>query len=186
MLCTDCDQRIVVAGLRVVGRAGRWGFMVLPCCRALVGEWIPPVTGENRTQREVQACKTAAKVGDMKMSDDEFERAIEDALSGIPDRFKQVLENVGIAMAQEPNERELGTMCDAGGELLGLYEGIAITRRTTAYSGVMPDVITIFKGPHERVCATRAQMVEQIRKTVLHEIGHYFGFDDAYLHAHGY
>ncbi len=147
---------------------------------------IPPVTGENRTQREVQACKTAAKVGDMKMSDDEFERAIEDALAGIPDRFKQVLENVGIAMAQEPNERELGTMCDAGGELLGLYEGIAITRRTTAYSGVMPDVITIFKGPHERVCATRAQMVKQIRKTVLHEIGHYFGFDDAYLHAHGY
>lgn len=49
----------------------------------------------------------------MKMSDDEFERAIEDALAGIPDRFKQVLENVGIAMAQEPNERELGTMCDA-------------------------------------------------------------------------
>lgn len=186
MLCTDCDQRIVVAGLRVAGQAGRWGFMVLPCCRALVGEGIPPVTGENRTQREVQACKTAAKVGDMKMSDDEFERAIEDALAGIPDRFKQVLENVGIAMAQEPNERELGTMCDAGGELLGLYEGIAITRRTTAYSGVMPDVITIFKGPHERVCATRAQMVKQISKTVLHEIGHYFGFDDAYLHAHGY
>lgn len=50
----------------------------------------------------------------MKMSDDEFERAIEDALAGIPDRFKQVLENVGIAMVQEPNEGELGTMCDAG------------------------------------------------------------------------
>lgn len=120
------------------------------CCLAAAlssGRGFLQLTGENRTQREVQACKTAAKVGDMKMSDDEFERAIEDALAGIPDRFKQVLENVGIAMAQEPNERELGTMCDAGGELLGLYEGIAITRRTTAYSGVMPDVITIFKGP---------------------------------------
>ncbi len=122
----------------------------------------------------------------MKMSDDEFERAIEDALAGVPARFRQVLDNVGIAMAQEPNERELNTMCAAGGELLGLYEGVPVTRRTTGYSGVMPDVITIFKGPHERVCATRRQMVEQIRKTVLHEIGHYFGFDDDYLHAHGY
>ena len=61
------------------------------------------LSGENRTQREVQACEPATKVGDMKMSDDEFEQAIEDALAGIPDRFKQVLENVGIAMAQEPN-----------------------------------------------------------------------------------
>ncbi len=122
----------------------------------------------------------------MKMSDDEFERAIEDALAGIPARFRQVLDNVGIAMAQEPNERELNTMCAAGGELLGLHEGVPVTRRTTGYSGAMPDVITIFKGPHERVCATRRQMVEQIRKTVLHEIGHYFGFDDDYLHAHGY
>ncbi len=122
----------------------------------------------------------------MKMSDEEFEQAVEEALAGVPDRFRQVLENVGIAMAQEPNERELKTMCTAGGELLGLYEGIPVTRRTTGYSGVMPDVITIFKGPHERVCATRGQMVEQIRKTMLHEIGHYFGFDDDYLHAHGY
>ncbi len=122
----------------------------------------------------------------MKMSDEEFEQAIEEAFAGIPDRFRRVLENVGIAMAHEPNERELDTMCTAGGELLGLYEGIPVTRRTSGYSGVMPDVITIFKGPHERVCATRRQMVEQIRKTVLHEIGHYFGFDDDYLHAHGY
>lgn len=128
----------------------------------------------------------AGKEHGMKMSDEEFEQAIEDALAGIPDRFRRVLENVGIAMAQEPNERELDTMCTAGGELLGLYEGIPVTRRTSGYSGVMPDVITIFKGPHERVCATRRQMVEQIRKTVLHEIGHYFGFDDDYLHAHGY
>ena len=128
----------------------------------------------------------AGKEHGMKMSDEEFEQAIEDALAGIPDRFRRVLENVGIAMAQEPNERELDTMCTEGGELLGLYEGIPVTRRTSGYSGVMPDVITIFKGPHERVCATRGQMVEQIRKTVLHEIGHYFGFDDDYLHAHGY
>ena len=50
----------------------------------------------------------------------------------------------------------------------------------------MPDVITLLKGPHERLCSTPEQLRRQIRKTVLHEIGHYFGFDDEYLHAHGY
>ena len=50
----------------------------------------------------------------------------------------------------------------------------------------MPEIITISKGPHERVCATRDDLRRQIRKTVLHELGHYFGFDDDYLHAHGY
>ena len=50
----------------------------------------------------------------------------------------------------------------------------------------MPDVITLFKGSHERVCSTRAELRQQIRKTVLHEIGHYFGFDDEYLYSHGY
>ena len=112
--------------------------------------------------------------------------AIEEVLADLPERFKRVLENVGIAMADEPNERERATMSDPRGELLGLYEGVPITRRTTGYSGVMPDVITLFKGPHERLCSTPEQLRRQIRKTVLHEIGHYFGFDDEYLHAHGY
>ena len=122
----------------------------------------------------------------MRISDDEFEHAIEEVLADLPERFKRVLENVGIAMADEPNERERATMSDPRGELLGLYEGVPITRRTTGYSGVRPDVITLFKGPHERLCSTPEQLRRQIRKTVLHEIGHYFGFDDEYLHAHGY
>ena len=50
----------------------------------------------------------------------------------------------------------------------------------------MPDMITIYKGPHERICDTRRNMVEQIEKTVIHEIGHYFGFDDDYLHMRDY
>lgn len=122
----------------------------------------------------------------MRISDDEFEHAVEEVLADLPERFKRVLENVGIAMADEPNERERATMSDPRGELLGLYEGVPITLRTTGYSGVMPDVITLFKGPHERLCSTPEQLRRQIRKTVLHEIGHYFGFDDEYLHAHGY
>lgn len=122
----------------------------------------------------------------MRISDDEFERAIEQALAELPDRFMRVLDNVGIAMADEPNERERAAMCGAHAELLGLYEGVPLPQRFTGYSGVMPDVITLFKGPHERLCATPEQLRAQVRITVLHEIGHYFGFDDEYLHAHGY
>ncbi|MBM6698887.1 metallopeptidase family protein [Bifidobacterium pullorum subsp. saeculare] len=122
----------------------------------------------------------------MKMTEDEFAGTVEKALAGIPERFRGVLDNVGVAVAPEPTARELGTLACGGSELLGLYEGVPLPQRTTGYGGVMPDVITIFQGPHERICATRAQMVEQIRRTVIHEIGHYFGFDDDYLHAHGY
>ena len=122
----------------------------------------------------------------MRISDEEFEHEVETAIDSLPDRFKRALDNVGIAVADEPNERERATMQRQCDELLGLYEGVPITRRFTGYSGVMPDIITIYKGPHERVCATRDDLRRQIRKTVLHELGHYFGFDDDYLHAHGY
>ena len=126
----------------------------------------------------------------MHMSDEEFEAAVEEALASVPERFQRVFENVGVTVADEPNARELAAAnCDMadGGELLGLYEGVPLPLRTaTGYGGVMPDMITIFKGPHERICSSRAQMVRQIRLTVLHEIGHYFGFDDDTLHAHGY
>ncbi|NMM99800.1 Zn-dependent protease [Bifidobacterium sp. DSM 109958] len=120
------------------------------------------------------------------MTDAEFESAVEEALAGVPERFRRALDNVCVAVADEPDEDERASMCDPDGELLGLYRGVPITERTTAYGGVMPDVITVFKGPHERVCRSRAEMVDEIRRTVLHELGHYFGFDDDYLHAHGY
>lgn len=122
----------------------------------------------------------------MRISDEEFEHEVEAAIDSLPDRFKRALDNVGIAVADEPNERERATMQRQCDELLGLYEGVPITRRFTGYSGVMPDIITIYKGPHERVCATRDDLRRQIRRTVLHELGHYFGFGDDYLHAHGY
>ncbi len=74
-----------------------------------------------------------------------------------------------------------------GGEILGLYEGVALTQRGEWYGeGEMPDVVTIFKGPHERCFNSRERIVEEIRKTVVHEIGHHFGMDDAALRRIGY
>lgn len=123
----------------------------------------------------------------MRISEDEFEAAVGKALASIPARFRSALDNVALAMADEPEGHELEALEHCGGsELLGLYQGVPLPARSTGYRGVMPDVITIFKGPHERVCSMREQLVRQIRITVLHELGHYFGFDDDWLHAHGY
>ena len=90
----------------------------------------------------------------MHISDDEFELSIEQVLDDFPERFARVLENVGIVVADEPNERELATMSNPCGELLGLYEGIPVTKRTTGYSGVMPDVITPVSYTHLRAHET--------------------------------
>lgn len=120
------------------------------------------------------------------ITNDEFERAVSDALDSVPERFKQALSNIAISVQDEPSARDLQSAHVTNGELLGLYQGIPLPQRTTSYSGVLPDIITIYRGPHERVCHTYQDLVTQIRITVLHELGHYFGFDDQYLHSHGY
>jgi predicted Zn-dependent protease with MMP-like domain len=128
-----------------------------------------------------------------KMTDDEFEQAVQEALDSIPQRFIDSLDNVGIALQDEPDveqlgDADLGTQDHDSGELLGLYEGIALTERGQDYGepGDMPDIITIFKGPHERCFDTREEVVEEIRKTVVHEIGHYYGLDEDQLAGMGY
>lgn len=129
-----------------------------------------------------------------RMSDDEFESVIEEAFESIPEKFLEALENVAIVMEDEPGEYHLEALeaPDFLGasyfddELLGLYDGIPLTERDDYYDGDIPDVITIFKGPHERSFASREQMVEEIGKTVIHEIGHYFGIDDERLYEMGY
>ncbi len=74
---------------------------------------------------------------------------------------------------------------DGSDDLLGLYDGIPLTERDE-YDFCPPDVITVFKGPHERLCETREELVEEIRKTVVHEIGHYFGMDEGDIERMGY
>lgn len=127
------------------------------------------------------------------MDDDEFKSAVRDALDSIPARFLDALDNVGIAVQDEPDQDQLdcsdqGTSDDETGELLGLYEGVALTERDGGYGefGDLPDVITVFKGPHERSFDSREQVVEEVRRTVVHEIGHYFGLDEDQLAAMGY
>lgn len=129
------------------------------------------------------------------MSDDEFEELVQEALDAMPDQFMEDMENVAVVIADEPTEDELNRIDDDGrpagtwhgGEILGLYSGVPLTERYyDDMDGGFPDVITIFKGPHERCFATRERIAEEVRKTVIHEIGHHFGLDDARLHEMGY
>ena len=131
------------------------------------------------------------------ITDEEFEQVIEETLKEMPAEFIDALENICIVAEDEPSPSDLmsvqrrnnpngPTGITRRGELLGLYHGINIQKRGTHYAMVEPDMITIFKGPHERVSTSREDIFERISKTVIHEIGHYFGLDDKRLREMGY
>ena len=125
----------------------------------------------------------------IKLSDEEFEAAVMDAIDSIPEEFLDELENVAIVVADEPEDEDFegdGYYTESG-DLLGLYDGLALTERDSHYGmGDYPDTITIFKGPHERLGGSRAYVLEEVRKTVVHEIAHYFGMDEDQVDDMGY
>ena len=112
------------------------------------------------------------------VSADEFEKLVEEALRGIPRDLKRAMRNVAVFVEDDcpPN----------GPVLLGLYEGVPLTERGQWYAGVQPDRITIFRRPILGICRTREEVVEEVTRTVVHEVGHHFGIDDERLHELGY
>lgn len=124
-------------------------------------------------------------------TDDEFAEMVEAALATVPARFLDAMENVQVVVQEEPDPWQLAfaqSGTSQGVELLGLYSGVALTRRGNEYgaSMVAPDTISIFKAPHVRCFFARGDMQEQVRRTVVHEIGHYFGMNEAEVRAMGY
>jgi predicted Zn-dependent protease with MMP-like domain len=110
----------------------------------------------------------------------ELERVVGEALESLPKRFADLVENVLIAVEDEPTAEDLdGIEADADGdsEVLGIYRGVALTERTHDMP-LLPDEIAVFRGPINRVALTRDEAVEEVRETVMHELGHYFGLDD--------
>jgi len=112
----------------------------------------------------------------------EFERVVEEALESLPERFTRLINNVSITIEDEPSDEDLDVAdeCeheDEDTELLGIYRGVALTERTHD-DPLLPDEIALFRGPIERAAGTRAEVIEQIRETVMHELGHYFGLAD--------
>ncbi len=105
-----------------------------------------------------------------------FEAMVAEALDGLPPQLGRLMRNVAIVV-------EHGTGPEG---LLGLYRGIPLTHRTSNYSGALPDQITIFHRAICSLCGTEAEVIEQVRRTVVHEVGHHFGIDDARLHELGW
>ena len=106
-----------------------------------------------------------------------FEELVADALDSIPDELAELMDNVAVFV--EDRHRQRG--------LLGLYQGVPLTERDAGYAGmVMPDRITIYRLPICAMCADEAEVVEQVRITVVHEVAHHFGIDDHRLHELGY
>jgi predicted Zn-dependent protease with MMP-like domain len=105
-----------------------------------------------------------------------FEEMVAEALDGLPQELGELMSNVAVVVEHRKGPRGL----------LGLYRGIPLTRRTTAYSGVLPDRITIYRHAICAVCTNEAEVVEQVRRTVVHEVGHHFGIGDARLRQLGW
>lgn len=114
----------------------------------------------------------------MPLNAEEFETAVADALDSIPPALTRIMENVVILVEDDPPAGEPG--------LLGLYEGVPLTERDSGWAGVLPDSITIFRNPLTAMCASLEDLVEQIKITVVHEVAHHFGIDDARLSALGW
>ena len=108
----------------------------------------------------------------------EFERIVEEALANLPPQFADLLDNVAVVIEDEPSPEDLELLEDEGGELLGIYRGVALTRRTHDMLPMLPDQIAIFRGPIQRITRTRHEAMREIRDTVVHELGHYFGLHD--------
>ncbi len=112
------------------------------------------------------------------MSRTRFEELVGDALDEVPEELLALMDNVVILVEDEPAGEDP--------ELLGLYEGQALTDRGWDYGGVLPDRITIFRNPTLRMCDTDDEVIEEIATTVVHEIAHHFGIDDDRLHHLGW
>ena len=122
----------------------------------------------------------------IKLSAEEFQALVVQALDDLPEFFQEKLQNVEVVVSDWPTPAGLKSVgLGPGHLLLGLYQGIPLTRRTGGYNLVLPDKITIFQGPIERICRTRQQIVDQVQHTVKHELAHHFGISDDRLRELG-
>ncbi len=118
----------------------------------------------------------------MKVTEEEFEELVTEAISTLPEKFRERMENIVVVVESLPSQellREMKIKSPYG--LLGLYRGVPYTRRGIWYRNVMPDKIIIFKKPIEIRCKNKEEIKESVRRVVIHEIGHYFGLNEAEL-----
>lgn len=116
-----------------------------------------------------------------------FAELVERALAELPEPFATHLEEIPVEIRTRPTRAQLRKLGMEPDELLmGLYEGINLTARSVEHSGVLPGVIYIFQEDIELVVDNEAELVDEVRITVLHEVGHHFGLDEDQLDELGY
>jgi len=116
--------------------------------------------------------------GGMELGRAEFESLVDRALDEIPDDLAALISNVVVLVEDDAPADDP--------DLLGLYDGVALTDREANYAAQLPDRIFLFRGPLPDLCDTVEQLEDEVRITVVHEVAHHFGIDDARLHDLGY
>lgn len=114
------------------------------------------------------------------VSESEFERLVREALDELPEEYAKFVANVTVIVEEEPPVDVLEDLeMDEGDDLLGLYQGQSLDKNSFfSAGGEMPARISIYRGPILRLCRTKEEVVQEVRDTVVHEIGHHFGLDD--------
>src|SRR5919107_1939503 len=112
------------------------------------------------------------------MGREQFEGLVSAALDGVPPELSALIDNCVVLVEDDPPANDP--------DLLGLYDGTPLTERDQGYSLVAPDRILLFRQPLLEMCEDEAEVVDEVRITVVHEIAHHFGIDDDRLHALGY
>ncbi len=116
------------------------------------------------------------------MNESEFEAVVADAVDRLPEWVHDALDNIELLVVDEADDE-----LDPGGQgLLGLYVGLPLPERGADYAGELPDVIYIFRRPHLEMNLPTDELHDEIRKTLIHEIAHYFGIDDDHLDEIGW
>lgn len=119
----------------------------------------------------------------MRLSLEQVEDLVAQALDELPEEFAELLENVAVVVEEEPSDEDLESVGmdpedPEDGELFGLYQGMPLTERDTFYGGMLPDRVAIYAGPIRRCCESRREAIDEIKKTVIHELGHHFGMEE--------
>lgn len=123
----------------------------------------------------------------IRLTEDEFAEAVTEALQLLPDDFQRHMTDLAVDVQDLPDRQtltELGIKDQRG--LLGMYRGLPLTRRSVGHLLRMPERIVLYQRNIERICRSRRDLIDQIRRTVLHEVGHHFGMDERRLRELGY
>jgi predicted Zn-dependent protease with MMP-like domain len=112
----------------------------------------------------------------------DFEQLVQQALRRLPRRFKNKIRNIEIEVEDAPSRELLEDMGIKHGTLFGLYQGVPLTQREWNYGNMLPDRIVIYQRPIEQAARSNEEIEEIVLETVMHEVGHYFGFSDKELY----